>query len=243
MFVDCLHCPLRASAAFRPMLEDELQSVRETKSGERHYPPRADIMTQGDPDTGICTIFSGWAFRYMTLRGGSRQILDIMLPGDLIGLQSPMTGKIRHSVRTVTNVRVCSLDEARFHNLFKLHPALSEALVATLLVEEQRADTRLLLLGRQRPTERLGYFLLELRERLQRRGEKVDCGYELPLTYAHLGDVIGVSRSQVGSSIRELQSRNWARLSGRSLEFDDVEAMARDCEYCPLPDPATRTLI
>jgi CRP-like cAMP-binding protein len=225
------------------MADDELQYVRETKTGERHYPPRTEIMTKGDPNTGIFTIFSGWAFRYMTLRDGCRQILDVMLPGDLLGLQSPLTGKIRHSVQAITDVRLCSLDGEHFSNLFRAHPAMSEALVATLLVEEHRSDIRLLLLGRQRPTERLGYFLLELRERLQRRGEPVEDSYDLPLTYAHLSDTIGVSRSQLGVSLQELQARNWARLSGRRLNFLDAEAMALDCEYAQLPDPATRTLI
>lgn len=200
-------------------------------------------MIEGDPASGIATIFSGWAFRYKSLRDGDRQVLDIMLPGDLLGLQSPLTGKLRHSVRAITDVRVCSLDEGHFHDLFKAHPALSEALLATLLVEEQRADARLLLLGRQRPTERLGYFLLELRERLQRRGESVDEGYEIPLTYELLSGALGVSRSQLGASLRDMPLRGWAALTGRRLTFFDVERMAADCEYSCLPDPTLRTLI
>jgi len=243
MLVDCLHCPLRASSAFRPMSGAELEFVRGTKSGERRFPARSEILSVGDPGTGIYTVFSGWAFRYMTLRNGARQILDIVLPGDLIGLQSPLTGKISHSIRAITEVRLCSLDEGRFHQMFAAHPLLSEALVATMLVEEQRADRRLLLLGRQRATERLGYLLLELRERLQRRGENVSEGFELPLTYEQIADTVGISRSQLGVSLQELQSRGWAALSERRLVFIDAERMAADCEFVPLPDPEMRTLI
>lgn len=243
MFIDCFHCPLRAAVAFRPMAPDELEFVRRTKSGERHYPPQTDIMIEGDPHTGTCTIFSGWAFRYKMLNNGSRQILDVMLPGDLMGLQSVMTGRIRHSVQAMTNVRVCNLDTARFNDLFKIHPSLSQALMATLLVEEQRADARLLMLGRQRPTERLGYFLLELRERLLRRGESADDGYSLPMNYTHLSDTIGTSRSQLGLSLREMQERKWASLIGGRLTFLDIPAMKQSCEYAHLPDPALRTLI
>lgn len=243
MFVDCIHCPLRRAVAFRPMAPDELQFVREIKSGERHYPPRTDIMIEGDPHTGICTILSGWAFRYKMLQNGSRQIIDVMLPGDLMGLQSTMTGKIRHSAQSLTDVRVCSLDGARFHNIFQIHPALSEALMATLLIEEQRADARLLLLGQQRPTERLGYFLLELRERLQRRGQSVEGGFQLPMSYVHLSNTIGASRSQVAASLRDLRERNWASLTVRQVAFLDTAAMARGCEYTHLPEPTLRTLI
>lgn len=243
MLVDCLVCPLRAKVAFRPMAPDELDSVRRTKTGERLYPPRSDILVEGDQGSGIGTIFSGWALRYKTLRDGERQVLDILLPGDLVGLQSPLTGKLRHSVRAITQVRICNLDEARFHNLFKVHPALSEAIIATLLIEEQRADARLLLLGRQRPTERLGYFLLELRERLERRGDEVADGYDLPLTYAILADAIGVSRSQLAVSLRDLALRGWASVSDRRLTILDYARMSEECEYSPMPDPALRTLI
>ena len=225
------------------MSEPELEYIRVTKTGERIIPARADIMIKGDRCTGVHTLFSGWAFRYLQLRDGCRQILDILLPGDLMGLQTPMTGKIRHSVRAITDVKVCNLDGGRFRNLFEAHPALSEALVATLLVEEHRSDVRLLLLGRQRPTERLAYFLLELRERLHRRGEIVEEGFDLPLTYEHLADTIGVSRSQIGASLRELHARRWASLTDRRLVFIDPAAMIAGCEYNSLPDPALRTLI
>jgi CRP/FNR family transcriptional regulator len=225
------------------MSDPEVEFIRKTKTGEREISARVDIMVKGDPSTGIYTLFSGWAFRYMQLRDGCRQILDILLPGDLMGLQTPLTGKIRHSVGAITDVRVCSLDGGRFHTMFKAHPGLSEALVATLLVEEHRADVRLLLLGRQRPTERLGYLLLELRERLQRRGEIVDEGYDLPLTYEHLSDTIGVSRSQIGASLREIHARRWASLTERRLTFINPELMAAECQYSPLPNPELRTVI
>lgn len=225
------------------MSSQQLEFVRKTKTGERVIPARADILIKGDPSTGLYTIFSGWAFRYMQLRDGCRQILDVLLPGDLSGLQTPLIGKIRHSVRAITDVRLCTLEEERFRLMFKAHPALTEALMATLLVEEHRADVRLMLLDRQRPTERLAYFLLELRERLQRRGENVEPGFDLPLTYEHLADTIGVSRSQVGASLRDMQARQWAALTDRRLAFIDLEAMARGCEYAPLPDPTLRTLI
>ena len=243
MLIDCHHCPLRLSAAFRPMSPHEIEAVREAKVGERQFPARTDIMVEGEEAIGLYTIFSGWTFRYKELRSGGRQLLDILLPGDLIGLQSEMTGILNHSVKAVTDVRVCRLDGRLFHNLFETQPALMEALVATLLVEEQRADARILLLGRQYPAERLGYFFFELRERLQRRGRSADDSIELPLTYQHLADLVGVSRSQLGASLRELPQRGWAKLVNRRLTFLDPQKMASECEYAPLPDPALRTLI
>jgi CRP/FNR family transcriptional regulator len=243
MFVDCIDCPLRRSSAFRPMSEEELAFVRHAKIDQRDIPRGSEILAEGDRNGSIYTLYSGWAFRYVMLRPDCRQILDILLPGDLMGLQAQMAGGLRHSVRSVTDVSICHLDQIRFQGMFATLPSLSEALVATLLMEEQRADTRMMMLGRQRPTERLAFFFLELRERLLRRGFDAAEQFELPLTYEHLADALGLSRSQIGSSLREIRQRGWASLNDGMLSFQDEGAMAEKSRYRGMPDPALRALI
>lgn len=242
MFVDCKQCPLRQTAAFRPLEGADLEFVRRIKRDQIEFPERTDIITAGE--TGqLYTLFSGWAFRYMTFEGAGRQIVDILLPGDLIGLQSPLTGKVRHSVRSITAVSLCALDGESFRKLFDELPDLSEALVATLLYEEHRADRRVLMLGRLRSTQRLAYLLLEIQDRLARRGYSHEDSFELPLSYELMADMIGVSRAQIGASIADLKARGWATLQDRRLKLIDRDAMARACRYSILPDPSQRALI
>lgn len=243
MFVDCQQCPLRLVSSFRPLEGAELQSVRRMKIAQDQVLRKTDLITPQLDKAGVYTIFSGWGFRYVEIRKDSRQILDVLLPGDLVGLQGPMTGKVRHSVRALTDMSVCRLDEDAFAELFRRHPDLSEAIVATLLLEEHRADMRLMMLGRQRPTERLGYLLLELRDRLGRRGTDVSAGFRLPLTYEHFADLLGMSRSQVASSLTDLRRRGWALIADGVATLTGGEPMARACQYEGLGDPARRALI
>ncbi|MFN3389666.1 MAG: Crp/Fnr family transcriptional regulator [Allosphingosinicella sp.] len=243
MYVDCRHCPLRRTSAFRPLEGAELDFVRSIKTAQPSFPARTDIIQAGTVSERVYTLYSGWAFRYVMVRRGARQILDVLLPGDLIGLQSPLTGKVRHSVRSVTEVELCDLDGERFKSLFDDMPDLAEALVATLLYEEHRADIRLMLLGRQRPTERLAYFLLELRERLMRRGMTDGREFLLPLTYVQLADLIGVSRSQIGASLGDIRDQGWAHLRDGRLVFEDMERMVEGTGYQTMPDPRIRALI
>jgi CRP/FNR family transcriptional regulator, anaerobic regulatory protein len=243
MFVDCRDCPLRSLPLFRTFSDAEADFIRAIKIGHQAIAARRDLIREGDDHLSVYTLFSGWAFRYMMLDSGCRQILDILLPGDLVGLQSPLTGRVRRSVRTATAAVVCRLDGDALRALFQEHPSLSEALVTTLLYEEQRADTRLLLLGRQRPTERLGYFLLELRDRLLGREMTSGEAFDLPLSYEQLADAIGVSRSQVGASLGELRRRGWAELRGGRVGFADCDGMAAGCGYVRTPEQEVRTLI
>lgn len=242
MFVDCNHCPLRQTASFRPLEGRELEFVRSIKHDQIEIPERTDVLTAGE-EGRLYTLYSGWAFRYLMLDGASRQILDILLPGDLVGLQSPMTGKIRHSIRSITPISLCVLDSPGFRSLFEDLPDLAEALVATLLYEEHRADRRLFMLGRLRSTQRLAYLLLEIEDRLMRRGYPRDDSFDLPLSYELLADMIGVSRAQVGASLLDLKQRGWATLDRREVKILNRESMADACRYTPLPDPRQRALI
>lgn len=243
MFIDCRECPLRRTSAFRPLEGEELEFVRSIKHSQPNMAAKSTIFTIGEVSTSLFTLYSGWAFRYLVLREGVRQILDILLPGDLIGLQSPFTGSVRHSVEAVTEISLCSLAVGPFKRIFEDQPALSEALMATLLYEESRADRRLMVIGRQRPTERLVYFLLELRERLMRRGMTDGESFTLPLTYEHLADVTGVSRSQIGASLGEIRESNWAELKDGRLTLRNIPAMIQWSKYASLGNPAIRAII
>lgn len=243
MYVDCRRCPLRETSSFRPLEGAELDFVRSIKFDQLLVTSGEEVVQAGDTDDRLYTLFSGWAIRYLNITDNARQILDILLPGDLIALQSPITGRVRHCVKAVTDVSLCLLDGASFRDLFACHPDLSEALVATLLFEENRADRRLAILGRLRPTFRLTYALLELRDRLTRRGMADGDAFDLTLTYELMSDLIGVSRAQLGASLKELRERDWARFSPGRVELLRIDQMTAASHYKLLPHPERRALI
>lgn len=244
MYVDCLQCPLRQNAFFRPLEGDELTSVRAIKISHIDIAAGEEVVSAGDSDDRLFTMFSGWAYRYLNVTHKDRQILDLLLPGDLIALQSPITGRVRHCVRTITTSSFCVLDGTRFRSIFSDHAELSEALVATLLFEENRADRRLAILGRLRPTFRLAYSLLEVRDRLNRRGLLgPEGGFPFPLTYELIRDYIGISRAQLGASLRELRDRQWAEVTFGYVNMFNIHEMTEASHYRLLPHPEMRALV
>jgi len=114
-----------------------------------------------------------------------------------------------------------------------MQPELSAAILETLLLEEARSDRRLLLLGRQRGTERLAYLMLELRDRLVSRGigEADQC--IIPLTYEQMADATGLSRAQLGRGLKDLRDWEWFGFNGEVARFSEAEAMARYSGYEP----------
>src|SRR5687767_13983244 len=90
-FVDCAQCPLRTKPLFRQMTDAEIQFVRGLKSNHINIDAHTHIVRAGENGHRLYTLFSGWAFRYRMRGKTRRQVLDFLLPGDLLGVQSPMS--------------------------------------------------------------------------------------------------------------------------------------------------------
>src|SRR5229473_2986115 len=121
MFVPCIDCRLRHKPCFRPFTDEELKSISSLKTNHVAVPAKTDIVSEGEVGGSLYTLYEGWAFRYKTLAGGARQILDLLLPGEIIGLSSALLGTIRHSVQTLTPVSLCVLDGYPLPKLLRRH--------------------------------------------------------------------------------------------------------------------------
>jgi CRP-like cAMP-binding protein len=243
MWVRCVDCPVRSKPLFRPFTPDELRFVSEAKTGQFDIGARGAIVDASANGHDMFSLLAGWAFRYKALPNGDRQILDFLLPGDLIGLQSPMVGRLKHGVIALTPVTVCEIASGPMQQLFEAQPGLAAALMQTLLIDDERADRRLLMLGRQRPTQRLTYLLLELFERLEQREAVHGDRCSLPLTYVHLADALGLSRAQLARSLAEIKDRGWAHLHGGQLRLMAREEMVQYAVYDGLGEGQKRALI
>jgi CRP/FNR family transcriptional regulator, anaerobic regulatory protein len=188
MYVPCVDCRLRQRPCFRPFSDEELKSISSLKTNHVAIPAKTDIVSEGEVGGALYTLYEGWAFRYKTFGDGARQILDLLLPGEIIGLSSALLGTIRHSVQTLTPVSLCVLDGYPMPTLLRRHVDLTLDLLRWRVEEEHRADTRLALLGRQTPLQRVGHLMLETFDRLRRLELANGTMCPFPLQRQHLAD-------------------------------------------------------
>ncbi|HJU15278.1 MAG TPA: Crp/Fnr family transcriptional regulator [Stellaceae bacterium] len=244
MFVACAECPLRQKPVFRAFSQEELQFVAGMKADHIAVRPRADIIRADEVGGPVYTLFEGWAVRYHRLPGGTRQILDIVLPGDLIGLSAALLGVVRHSVQALTPVTLCVLDSAQLSGLFERHPDFALALLQIRGEEEQRSDARLTLLGRTRAEQRIAYLMVETFDRLRHRGLVTGgstCPF--PLRRHHLADAAGLSRVHVARTLDLLRRQRLAEIQDGILVLHDPPRLAAFAGYVPLRIAAGRRAI
>jgi CRP/FNR family transcriptional regulator, anaerobic regulatory protein len=234
MFVPCEQCPLRRKPVFRPFSEAELRFVGEMKTDHIVIAPRTDVIREDEVGGSVYTLFEGWAIRYHRLPRGDRQILDIVLPGDMIGLASALLGTVKHSVQAITAATLCVLQGRGFPELFHNHPALALNILQTRVEEEQRMDVRLSLLGRSNAEQRIAYLMLETFDRLRQRG-MVNGGSTcpFPLQRRDLADAAGLSRVHVARTLDSLRERRLAEIQDGTLVLFDRPRLAELARYIP----------
>jgi len=201
----CTECALRRKALFQPMTDRDLSTINRMKREDVTVPAGKDLIRQGGRVDDFYTLYDGWGLRYHRLQDGSRQILDVLLPGDMAGLTGVLLGHSAHSVRALTAASFCVLKGDALPGMFRKNPELALALMRTCLADMQRADLRASMLGRLNAAERVGYFLIELYDRLRRRGMARGGACPCPLRGVDIADAVGLSRVHVMRAFKELR--------------------------------------
>ena len=206
------------------------------RAARRHHP-------RGGGRGPVYTLFEGWAIRYHRLPSGTRQILDIVLPGDTVGLASVVLGRIKHSVQAITTA-LCVLRGRGFSDLFAGHPTLAFNILRTRVEEEQRMDIRLSLFGRSSAEQRIAYLMLETFDRLRQRA-MVNAGSTcpFPLQRRDLADAAGLSRVDVARMPETVRDRRFAEIQNGTLVIFDRSRLMDLAGHIPLEGPVGRTAL
>jgi CRP/FNR family transcriptional regulator len=231
MNVPCIDCRLRGRPCFRPFSNEELKSIAALKTEHLSLPAKSDIVHEGEVGGALYTLYEGWAFRYKKLAGDGRQILDLVLPGEIIGLSSALLGTIRHSVQSLTPVSLCVMSGYPLTDLLRRHVDLALDLLRWRVEEEHRADVRLALLGRRKPLQRIGYLMLETFDRLRRLELANGTMCPFPLQRQHLADATGLSMIHLNRTLTKLREDKLATIENKMLIIFDRRRLAELSGY------------
>lgn len=205
----CLACPLRLKPAFKDKTDEEVRFIQSMKIDHRRLPGGADIIHPGQEDAELYTLFSGWAFRYKALPDGRRQILNFLLPGDLVGLQASLLNAAQHGIEALTEVELCTFPRKRIWELFQHMPALSYEIAWLGSREECLIDENLTSVGQRSASERIAALIISLYRRADAVGLVSENSFEFPLRQQQLADALGLSLVHT--------NKTWARLRRAGL--------------------------
>lgn len=225
----CEECPLRPLKVFREFEKHELAFVSKFKRGELAVEKGATVLVEGNHSAHLYTVLSGWGFRYKLMSDGRRQILNYVMPGDLIGLQGSLMGEMQHSIEALSPMLLCVFERDKIPELYRNYPGLAYDITWIASREEQMLDENLLSVGRRTALERAAYLLAFISSRAKAVGLNGKTVIEIPITQQHVADTLGLSLVHTNKTIRKLMLRGlikWRDGGCTVLDHDALRAVA-----------------
>jgi CRP-like cAMP-binding protein len=214
--------------------EAELDLLGRLIESEFIVKKRRDLIIDGYEYRKLCFVEDGFAARYRLLRNGKRQIVNVVLPGDVIGLPCSFLERATYSVSAISDLKLqaCSIDA--YGSLCYKRPQFG-LILSWLAVEEAAIYAeRIIDTGRRTPIERLARFLLELHSRLAIVGRTSASGFDLPFSQEVVGDALGLSVPHLNRMLTQLRQEGLIAIEGRNVEFIDLKALQLLGQFQPL---------
>ena len=227
--------------AFMELTEAERQSLHRLVDTTVVVKKRRDLVVDGYEYRKLCFVEDGFAVRYKLLRNGKRQVLNVIMPGDVVGLPGSFLDRAASSVVSVTEMKlhVCSLDA--YVQLCHRQPKFGLALGWLAVHEAALYAEHVTDAGRRSPRERLARFLLEIHSRLAAVGRASEPEFELPFSQEVMGDALGLSVPHLNRTLAQLRNEGLLTFKNRRVQFTDLKGMQLLGQFQPLvlaPVPA-----
>lgn len=192
----------------------------------RKFARHREIFVAGHRYDQLFILCDGVVSRYKVLPDGKRQVLNVGLPGDLIGFPSCLFEVAVNSVSSLTDIVVSPVSFIRLSGLFTLFPRVGAALFWSSACEVAMYGEHLVNLGRRSAYERLAHLILELLVRLRAVGLAGEVSYALPLTQEIMADVLGLSAPHVNRMIRCLREEHLVTIEDQHVVIHDIESLS-----------------
>ncbi len=231
MQISCFECELRACGLFKPVTPNELGAINEIKRDHIALSAGSEIIRIGDENPEIYTLYSGWAFRFQTLPDGRRQILNFLLPGDLLGLQAAMFDAAQHGIEALTDVQLCLLPRRRVWSFFGEMPGLAFDVAWLGSREESHVDGNLTSAGRRTATERAAALIVMLYKRADALGLVSDDTFAFPLTQQHIADALGLSLVHTNKTLGRLRRLGMFTSANGAITLTNPRVLENIAQY------------
>lgn len=239
----CNLCALRKKPCFRPLSAPEVKFVSKMNRGQVSLASDRFLVKSGDIANTFYTLIEGWAALYLDPPNRPARMIDIVLPGDTVGIQGYLMGKRSYSIQALTPVRFCSLDGSRLKKLVSNQAEFGLAVIRHMAEEQSRRSTRSAVFGTVSPAGQLAYLFLETVARLKALGMTDGTMYPFPLRQNHLAELLGLSKVHINRQLAALKRGGLIHLADSLLVIRDEPGLADIAQFVPPVYASGRTII
>lgn len=167
----------------------------------------------------------GWAVRFAQTPEGRRQVLSILLPGDVAGGDILLHNEVRVPVQAITPVKYCAFDTDDLKAIADRDPNVVWAFMGICFSGHEASEARIVDLGRRNAEQRIARLILDLHERLTARGLATGDTMPFPLRQQTIADALGLTQVHVSRVMTAMRALGVIRLAGGSLTVLDMHGL------------------
>jgi len=183
------------------------------------------VFSEGEDAHFIYSVISGVVRISRYSDSGRRQVLALMLPGDLFGF--PQGGRYVNSAITASSVSLYRVPWQRLRELLLHEPEMHLNMLVRVAFDLREAQRRIMILGQQNIAQRLASFLIDFTQHPDFYEERTR-RLSLPLTRFDLGDYLGSAPETVARAFAKLEKQGVIRrISPRLIEIPSIEGLRR----------------
>jgi CRP-like cAMP-binding protein len=224
----CVTCPNRDSGSCGTLLEAQSRTANAVHGSSRPLlqvaRPGEQIVVRNQTTQQVLVLCAGWAYKYIELADGRRQILGFLLPGDLFSVLNLFEPQSQFTVAALTDVQVSRFERpgvrARGDRL--------QLVLENACRDEAAGAIRLItVLGKCSAEERIAYLLTNLARRLRTRSVIRGQSYPFPLRLRHIADALGLTPVHVSRVLSHFRDRGLCVVSNGVLNVLDEPELDR----------------
>lgn len=197
------------------------------------------VFREGEVANNFLLVERGTCFNHRHLEDGSRQIIDLYFPGEVIALGELSSTRHSSGLTTFSDAIILAYDKEEIKERVSRSPALARLFIELISQEQANLTERFVGMSRHCARQRMAHFLLEVQARSS-RAVSFCPGAQLPpelsgkttlkmagraalveVPQILIADVLGLSVVHVNRVLRQFREEGLIRIQSQGIEILD----------------------
>ncbi|SEK24519.1 Crp/Fnr family transcriptional regulator [Halomonas daqiaonensis] len=186
------------------------------------------------PRTRVGELFilqSGWACTVRCTAGGEQQVIELLLPGDIIGLREFTFMRHVTEASMITQGSIQPFPHENIVDIITASTPLAIALFAIIGRQETLLTERMLMTLHRSARSQVLHFMVETFFRLEKVQPVNLASFEFPVSQRLLGNILGLSPVHINRILKSLEQDGVLKKHRDHIDVYDTQQLIKEAEF------------
>lgn len=222
----CMTCSFRELCLPVGLEDEEIEHLGKLINHKFKVRRGEYLLHAGSAFKSLYAVKNGFFKTSVLKADGRQQVTGFYMTGELLGLDAISLGKHAGDTVALDDSEVCEVPFNKLEEIGRSIPLLMSQFHKIMSREIVQDHSVMMLLGSMRAEERLTTFLLNLSDRLSKRGYS-STSFILRMTREEIGSYLGLKLETVSRSFSKLQEEGLITINNKHVTLNNIDALNR----------------